>query len=282
MSDLNEQAKTLLEEARQSDIKLPKGKKECMAAAKAAMEEAEEKGGRSRDYCLKVLKKKFGVTKKTTGKRKAKSDNEEVEQGKGSEPASKSKSASSVKADLAVLDEVWDASDKPKRKEQAVKLVQIAKSRGVKMPEDDNKARVGAGRSLLGIKEEDFTYKVKDVIDDLASTFGMDPSWVDPDASKAKKKRPSKAKQCNNSENEGLAEMFGELSKIYFKEKEKAGMVYAKVATAIKDLEEPLTAPPKKGQIKGVGAKSIALIKEFLETGTTELLEEKRAASAEM
>lgn len=40
-----------------------------------------------------------------------------------------------------------------------------------------------------------FDFCVISPFQDLASTYGMDPSWEDPDASKAKKKRPSKAKE---------------------------------------------------------------------------------------
>ncbi|CAN0413963.1 unnamed protein product, partial [Laminaria digitata] len=78
--------------------------------------------------------------------------------------------------------------------------------------------------------------------------------------------------QCTSPENTDLAEAFDELAGLYFKEQSKAGFVYKKarfaaVVSAIKDLPEPLLAAPKKGEIKGVGAKTIAKIKEFLETG---------------
>ncbi|CAM9350087.1 unnamed protein product [Pylaiella littoralis] len=137
---------------------------------------------------------------------------------------------------------------------------------------------MGLGTAIMGCKQ-DGKVKVKDAVESLVDKYGRDPAWVDPDETAPKKKRPSKAKQCACPENKDMAEAFDELAGLYFKEGSKAGGVYKKVVSAIKDMPEPLLAPPKKGQVPGIGPKTIQKIDEFLKTGKMQILEEKRAES---
>ncbi|CBJ27489.1 conserved unknown protein [Ectocarpus siliculosus] len=257
-------------------IDLPKAKKKSSREVEEALETAglEDETGGSGDNealkkaALKILAKKFGVKKeqqKATGKRKA-------DGGKGAaKPAAPSSSA---------LDEVWDVSTKEERKKYVAKLIEIAKARGVRIPEDAQAASMGVGTVIMGSKDADNKLKVKDAVEELTDKFGKDPAWVDPeDSGPKKKKRPSTAKQCTCPENKALADAFDELAGLYFKEGSKAGGVYKKVVSAIKDMPKPLTTAPKKGEVPGIGAKTIQKINEFLATGKIQTLEDKRAES---
>ncbi|CAM9607875.1 unnamed protein product [Ectocarpus sp. 6 AP-2014] len=266
-------------------IGLPKAKKESSREVEEALETAglEDETGGSGDNealkkaALKILAKKFGVKKeqqKATGKRKA-------DGGKGAaKPAAPS---------LSALDEVWDVSTKEERKKYVAKLIEIAKARGVRIPEDAQAASMGVGTVIMGSKDADNKLKVKDAVEELTDKFGKDPAWVDPeDSGPKKKKRPSTAKQCTCPENKALADAFDELAGLYFKEGSKAGGVYKKVVSAIKDMPKPLTTAPKasycyphaqKGEVPGIGAKTIQKINEFLATGKMQTLEDKRAES---
>ncbi|CAM9335358.1 unnamed protein product [Scytosiphon promiscuus] len=148
------------------------------------------------------------------------------------------------------------------------------------MPEDDQAARMGAGTVIMGCKDSEGKVKVKEAVESLVDKYGKDPAWVDPDETAPKKKKPSKAKQCACPENKDMAEAFDELAGLYFKAGSKAGGVYKKVVSAIKDMPEPLVAPPKKGEVPGIGPKTIQKIGEFLETGKIQTLEDMRAEAA--
>ncbi|CAM9280520.1 unnamed protein product [Discosporangium mesarthrocarpum] len=266
-----EEAESLLEAAREVNLDLPKGKKTSVSEAKAALEGAIQDDEFDQKAALKALEDKFGVKKGR--KRKAAAPR----------PASK-KEGPSAKTP-SELEEEWDVSDKAKRKELAEKLAGLAKSRGIKMPEDEDQMRMGAGRAIMGVKTEEGKASVREALNELSRSYGVDPSWVDTGAEEGthpRKKAKSKAAPTVCPENEPLANLFKELADFYFKEGSKAGMVYQKVVTAIKNLDYVLTEPPKKKQIPGIGDKTIAKIKEYLETGTIQLLEEKRAEKNEI
>lgn len=65
-----------------------------------------------------------------------------------------------------------------------------------------------------------------------------------------------------------------------------AGISYQKVAKAIKEMEEEITADNAmsfsrgKTKVAGIGKSSAEKMKEFMQTGTIQKLEEKRAAHA--
>ncbi|CAN0068223.1 unnamed protein product [Ascophyllum nodosum] len=140
------------------------------------------------------------------------------------------------------------------------------------MPKEEAEARMGAFAALMGVKGEGGEFTVKDAVEALEDKYGKDPKWVDPNETAPKKQKPSKAKQCACPDNTGLADAFDELAGLKFKEGSKSGFVYKKVVTIIKEMTTPMTEAPKKGQIKGIGASSIAKISEFLSTGTMEEL----------
>eukprot|EP00752_Nemacystus_decipiens_P003317 g3069.t1 len=254
-------------------INLPKGKEDIESEVNDALESAHmcaaEPGpgaGGVEDMkaiteeTLKILEKRLGVKKKAAGKRKA-----------DAKPAASSSS---------ILDEVWDVSSKEKRKECVTKLIDIAKTRGVRLPEDERAARMGLGTAIMGCKEDD-KVKVTELVESLVDKYGRDPAWVDPDdTAPKKKKKPSTAKQCLCPENKAMADAFDELAGLYFKAGSKAGGVYKKVVSAIKEMPEPLVKPPKKGEVPGIGAKTIEKIDEFLKTGKIQTLEDKRAELA--
>eukprot|EP00903_Cladosiphon_okamuranus_P012725 g11896.t1 len=257
----------LRKKAIEKGINLPKGDEDSASEIEEALESASMMAGPDDDEeaaykrTLEILEKRLGVKKKAAGKRKA-----------DTKPAAPSSS---------VLDEVWDVSSKEKRKECMTKLIDVAKAQGVRLPEEEQASRTGLGAAIMGCKEDD-KVKVKDLVEALVDKYGRDPSWVNPDDSapkKKKKKKPSTAKQCLCPENKAMADAFDELAGLYFKAGSKAGGVYKKVVSAIKDMPEPLVKPPKKGEVPGIGAKTIEKIDEFLKTGKIQTLEDKRAES---
>merc|ERR1712228_905274 len=88
---------------------------------------------------------------------------------------------------------------------------------------------------------------------------------------------------CSNAANGGLFLAFNELSQLYYKEKNaNAGTSYKKVAAAIKDLTFQVTKDNAMGlckgktKVPGIGKGSAEKMLEFVTTGKSMKLEEKR------
>lgn len=95
---------------------------------------------------------------------------------------------------------------------------------------------------------------------------------------KAKKARTKP--MATNSANQELADAFAELSGFEFKRGEKfKGGTWSKVAKAVRESEDKITAGKQAMKLKGIGKSSATRIDEFLETGTMEKLEEYRAGN---
>jgi len=120
-----------------------------------------------------------------------------------------------------------------------------------------------------------------DFVNLLIETFG----FAKVKDEKKKAKQESLASGCRVPANAAVLSAMMELREFYFKEKNaNAGKTYDKVANAIKDLDFEITADNAKGlgkgktKVAGIGKGSADKIFDIVTTGTTEKLEEKRAA----
>jgi DNA polymerase/3'-5' exonuclease PolX len=105
---------------------------------------------------------------------------------------------------------------------------------------------------------------------------------------KEKAAKKEKAIVVANPKNAGIVAAFQELGEFYFKEGNKnAGGTYAKATNAIMGLKLEITeenakslGKPGKNKVDGIGAKTAEKMLEYVQTGTMEKLEEKRADAA--
>lgn len=174
----------------------------------------------------------------------------------------------------AAEDSKWDLESSEGIKEAAAKLVDLVQDK-VDLPEGRDPKRL-LGQILVTNKDKG----IKGVIEEIISKYGFKDAK---DAKKAAKEEAT-MKVCVNPKNAPLLLAFQELAELYFKEKNtNAGASYKKVINALKDLEAEVTAANAmsfskgKTKIAGVGKSSAEKMKEFLETGTIQKLEEKRA-----
>lgn len=206
----------------------------------------------------------------------------------------------------AAEDSKWDLESSEGIKEAAAKLVDLVQDK-VDLPEGRDPKRL-LGQILVTNKDKG----IKGVIEEIISKYGFKDAK---DAKKAAKEEAT-MKVCVNPKNAPLLLAFQELAELYFKgmfiqsasfehqvlvhlvlfsqirsnicfagveKNTNAGASYKKVINALKDLEAEVTAANAmsfskgKTKIAGVGKSSAEKMKEFLETGTIQKLEEKRA-----
>lgn len=173
----------------------------------------------------------------------------------------------------------WNVDSLPGIKKTNLALLELCKSfDGPKLdiPEGkDGNKRVG--KLLLENKSLD----PSDFVKLLIETFG----FVKAKNEKKKAKQKAAASGCKVPANATVLSAMMELRDFYFKESNaNAGKTYDKVANTIRDLDFEITADNAKGlgkgktKVPGIGKGSAEKIFDIITTGTTEKLEEKRAA----
>jgi hypothetical protein len=150
----------------------------------------------------------------------------------------------------------------------------------VDIPQDRNEAIKKVGPVIIANKGK----SASEVIPIIVKDFG----FLEVKKQKAAKKEAAIESMVANPKNGGLVAAFAELADLYFKEGNRnAGASYANATTAIKGLEIEVTeenakslGKPGKNKIEGIGKGSADKMYEFVQTGTIEKLEEKRADAA--
>jgi hypothetical protein len=150
----------------------------------------------------------------------------------------------------------------------------------VDIPQDRQEAIKKVGPVIVANRE----LSAPEVIPVIVKEFG----FLEDKKQKAAKKESAIEKTTKNLNNSGIVGAFQELSELYFKEGNKnAGMSYAKATSAIMDLELEITeenakslGKPGKNKVDGIGKGSAEKMLEFIQNGTIEKLEEKRADAA--
>jgi hypothetical protein len=150
----------------------------------------------------------------------------------------------------------------------------------VDIPQDRMEAIKKVGPVIVANRDK----SASEVIPVLIKEFG----FLEDKKKKVAKKVAAIESMVGNSKNGGVVAAFQELAELYFKEGNKnAGSSYTKAANAIKGLEFEITeenakslGKAGKNKVANIGATSAAKMLEFVQNGTIEKLEEKRADAA--
>ena len=168
------------------------------------------------------------------------------------------------------------------KKEAAVKLLAASKILKVKLPDDEDEARIKVGTILMQECQAGTT-DANAILTKIVSVYGIEESEEEAAAA-----QESAGNACTVPANGGIMLMMKELKDLYFKEgNANAGGSYSKACKAVVECpfeicEDNVKHLHKKGhefKLEGVGKGTADKMKEFLQTGTCAKLEEKRAAA---
>eukprot|EP00520_Triparma_pacifica_P010217 CAMPEP_0118658824 /NCGR_PEP_ID=MMETSP0785-20121206/14776_1 /TAXON_ID=91992 /ORGANISM="Bolidomonas pacifica, Strain CCMP 1866" /LENGTH=433 /DNA_ID=CAMNT_0006551871 /DNA_START=102 /DNA_END=1403 /DNA_ORIENTATION=+ len=205
----------------------------------------------------------------------------EANMGAGSAEDEALKSKVKVKAEANDLSDI-DLSKPEGKKEAAVKLLAASRVLNVQLPEDDGEARIKIGTVLMSELGSGAT-DAQAILTKIVDTYGIQETKEQVIAA-----QEAAGNSCTNAENGKIMLFIKELKDLYFKEGNgQAGGSYSKAQKAIVDCPFAITLDNvkhlhKKGhenKLDGIGKGTGDKIKEFLEKGTCDKLEEKRAAA---
>jgi hypothetical protein len=177
----------------------------------------------------------------------------------------------------------WKLDNRKVLKESTGEMVDLLldhDGKKVDIPQDRQEAIKKIGPLIVANREK----SASEVIPVIVKEFG----FLEDKKEKAAKKEAIIESTVANPKNAGLVAAFQELSQLYFKESNaNAGASYTKAANAIKGIEFEITeenakslGKPGKNKVDGIGAKSAEKMLEFVQNGTIDKLEEKRADAA--
>jgi hypothetical protein len=179
----------------------------------------------------------------------------------------------------------WNLSTRKDVKESTGGMVDLLLNhdgKKVDIPQDRQEAVKKVGPLIVANREKE----ASEIIPVIVKEYG----FLEDKKEKAAKKEAKIEKAVKHPKNAGLVAAFLELSQLYFKESNtNAGGSYTKAANAIKDLDFEVTEENAKSlgkagkngnKIDGIGAKSAEKMLEFVQKGTFDKLEEKRADAA--
>jgi hypothetical protein len=174
----------------------------------------------------------------------------------------------------------WKLDNRKALKESTGGMVDLLLDHGVDIPKDRQEAIKKIGPLIVANREK----SASEVVPVIVKEFG----FLENKKKAAKKKAAIIESTVANPKNAGLVAAFQELSELYFKESNaNAGGTYTKAANAIKGIEFEITeenakslGKPGKNKVDGIGAKSAEKMLEFVQNGTIDKLEEKRADAA--
>lgn len=174
----------------------------------------------------------------------------------------------------------WKIGNRKEVKASTTGMVELMlnhKGKTVDIPQELQEAIKKVGPLIIANREK----PPEEVVPLIIKEFG----FVETKKAKAEKKEAAIESMVTCSKNSGLVAAFQELSELYFKEGNRnAGSSYTKATNAVKSLSFEVTEENAKklgragkSKVEGVGAKMAEKMLEFLQTGTMEKLEEKRA-----
>lgn len=175
----------------------------------------------------------------------------------------------------------WDVSNKEGIKNTSLALSKFLGSAespiAIPTTTDESKVRMEVGKMILQNKDK----SMEDIVQLLVQKYGL----------RENKEKENKSKEemiasiCQVEANGKIYNAFRDLAAAYSAEGNRhAANTYRKVVNIIKDLNFEITVDNAKGlgtgknKIQGMGKKSAEYMQEFLETGTIQKLEEKKAA----
>lgn len=177
----------------------------------------------------------------------------------------------------------WKLNNRKELKESTGGMVDLLlehDGKKVDIPQDRQEAIKKVGPLIVANREK----KASEIIPVIVKEFG----FLEVKKEKAAKKEAAIESMVGHPKNAGLVAAFQELSQLYFKESNKnAGASYTKAANSIKGLDFEVTegnakslGKAGKNKVDGIGAKSAEKMLEFVQNGTIDKLEEKRADAA--
>jgi hypothetical protein len=177
----------------------------------------------------------------------------------------------------------WKLDNRKVLKESTGEMVDLLldhDGKKVDIPQDRQEAIKKIGPLIVANREK----SASEVIPVIVKEF----VFLEDKKEKAAKKEAIIESTVANPKNAGLVAAFQELSQLYFKESNaNAGASYTKAANAIKGIEFEITeenakslGKAGKNKVDGIGAKSAEKMLEFVQNGTIDKLEEKRADAA--
>lgn len=178
---------------------------------------------------------------------------------------------------------VWSLNNRAEVKESTGAMVDLLlkhDGKTVDIPQKREEAIKKIGPLIVANREK----SASEVIPVIVNTFG----FLEDKKEKAAKKEAAIENVVGHPKNAGLLAAFQELAELYFKEgNANAGATYTKAVNAIKGLDFEITEENAKGlgkkgktKLDGIGAASAAKMLEFVQTGTIEKLDQKRADAA--
>jgi hypothetical protein len=177
----------------------------------------------------------------------------------------------------------WKMNNRKELKESTGGMVDLLlehDGKKVDIPQDRQEAIKKVGPLIVANREK----KASEIIPIIVKEYG----FLEDKQEKAAKKEAAIENMVGHPKNAGLVAAFQELSELYFKESNRnAGSSYTNAANAIKGLAFEVTEENAKGlgkagknKVDGIGAKSAEKMLEFIQNGTIDKLEEKRADAA--
>mmetsp|Transcript_10528 Transcript_10528/g.19646 ORF Transcript_10528/g.19646 Transcript_10528/m.19646 type:complete len:446 (-) Transcript_10528:497-1834(-) len=174
----------------------------------------------------------------------------------------------------------WNVSNKEGIKQTTLTLSKILSSDDspIAIPSniDTSKVRMEVGKIILQNKDK----SMEDILELITQKYGLKENKEKED----KVKEKMTASICHVEANAKICNLFRDLAAAYSAEGNRhAATTYRKVVGVIIDLDFEITVDNAKGlgsgknKVPGIGKKSAEYMQEFLETGTLQKLEEKKA-----
>ena len=185
-----------------------------------------------------------------------------------------------VKAERHDLSSI-DLSTQDGKKEASAMLLTAARQMKLKLPEDEKEAKIKVGSMLMASMGDGVT-DCNAILTQMADKLGRQKTSEQTAAVKEQA-----AQNCDVAANGEIFNLLKELQAAYIKQGNyNAGNTYNKAASGIADCKFEITLENvkhchKKGhefKVENIGAGTMKKIKEFLETGKCEKLEEKKLA----
>jgi len=170
-----------------------------------------------------------------------------------------------------------DLSTMGDKKEASSRLLQACRDSNIKLPADDSEARPLVGKLFL----QNPGATPNELLNLCAADFGI-AKTVEQETAVG----DNYAASCKVAENGPIYGCLSQLASFYYKEgNANAGNTYKKAMKAISELEYLITSEnalglgKNKTKVKDIGKGTAEKMKEFMDTGKIQKLEEKKAAA---
>eukprot|EP00514_Thraustochytrium_sp_LLF1b_P003189 CAMPEP_0184510560 /NCGR_PEP_ID=MMETSP0198_2-20121128/1879_1 /TAXON_ID=1112570 /ORGANISM="Thraustochytrium sp., Strain LLF1b" /LENGTH=417 /DNA_ID=CAMNT_0026900459 /DNA_START=363 /DNA_END=1616 /DNA_ORIENTATION=- len=190
----------------------------------------------------------------------------------------------STEEELAKVDKAFSSlQEGSSARDYGLKLVEVARNMGLKIPEDEKAALQRAGSALMATRDENGKFDASRAFQHLQQDVGT----IEEANAKAEKKQEPTAQVDANTK---IAQILDELGTLEAKFQDSPNYAFTvralkKAAIAIRGVDFKITSGKQvsqgKQKIAGVGKGTAKAIDEILTTGSSARLEELRTREAE-